>query len=305
MPAGHRARVECLAEHDRGVLGGVVGAGLQVAGDRTSRSRRPWRASSSSMWSRKPTPVPRSPAPVPSSARRQTRTSVSPVVRSISASRSAHRWSGIRRRTAPPSTPRAPQSPPRARSAPGGRELGGCGPDPHLGSSCGGTAAQRASRQSVRRRLSAAHGWSPRRSRRRPLRCRHRRTGSRPLRTARERLRSRAPMSCRCSGANALARSSASRAPACRRPQSRQGRRVGRSRSARRAFLEALGDAHHRGVPRRRGCPRRARPGRACRARPDARSSARRLQGGPAGRSDRRSRRCRRCRRAGCFASCT
>ena len=47
--------VERLPEHDADVLGRVVRAGLEVARSRSpSRSSRAWRASRSSMWSRKP-----------------------------------------------------------------------------------------------------------------------------------------------------------------------------------------------------------------------------------------------------------
>src|SRR5918996_3123660 len=54
----------------------------------TSRSRPPWRATASSRWSKKPTPVWRSPAPVPSRAR-ESETSVSPVTRWMWAGRLA------------------------------------------------------------------------------------------------------------------------------------------------------------------------------------------------------------------------
>ena len=79
----------------------------------TSRSSRPWRATRSSMWSRKPTPVVRWPSPVPSSVRRSW-TSVSLVVRLISAERL----------TAPHSSRRAPPSTARARSNPSARAIG-------------------------------------------------------------------------------------------------------------------------------------------------------------------------------------
>ena len=50
--------VERLAEGDPDVLDRVVRAGLEVAlGLRPMSARRPWRPSSSSMWSKKPTPV--------------------------------------------------------------------------------------------------------------------------------------------------------------------------------------------------------------------------------------------------------
>ena len=67
-PIAERA-VERLPEADPDVLDRVVGAGLQVAGglERRGRAGRGARARSS-MWSRNPTPLFRSPAPVPSSA---------------------------------------------------------------------------------------------------------------------------------------------------------------------------------------------------------------------------------------------
>ena len=49
--------VERLAEHDADVLGRVVRAGLEVARRLDVEVERAWRASRSSMWSRKPTPV--------------------------------------------------------------------------------------------------------------------------------------------------------------------------------------------------------------------------------------------------------
>ena len=81
---------------------------------RTSRSKWPWRANRSSMWSRKPTPVSRSPEAVPSSPR-VTWISVSAVLRSISAVRviGCHC-----RECAPPSTGRGARIPRRARPAP-------------------------------------------------------------------------------------------------------------------------------------------------------------------------------------------
>ena len=82
--------VERLADADADVLDGVVRAGLQVAlgRDRQVEAGRGGRARSS-MWSKKPTPVRRAPAPVPSSAR-STLMLVSFVVRSIWAA-AAHR----------------------------------------------------------------------------------------------------------------------------------------------------------------------------------------------------------------------
>ena len=49
---------EGLAEHDAAILGRVVEVDVQVAlGVAASMSISEWRASCSSMWSRKPTPV--------------------------------------------------------------------------------------------------------------------------------------------------------------------------------------------------------------------------------------------------------
>src|SRR2546429_976040 len=75
----------------------------------TSRSMRAWRASRSSMWSRKPTPVLPGPAPVPSSAA-QRRTCVSAVLRSIVALRAGIRTPDCLLR-APPSNARATRIP--------------------------------------------------------------------------------------------------------------------------------------------------------------------------------------------------
>ena len=81
----------------------------------TSRSRPPWRATASSRWSKKPTPVVRSPAPAPSRSS-DSWTSVSPVVRWICA---------VRLTRGAPSTRRARESPRRGpgrrRRARGGR----------------------------------------------------------------------------------------------------------------------------------------------------------------------------------------
>ena len=77
--APRRAPGRCRSRRPR-PCGGRRSRGRRAAS--TPRSRRPWRASRSSMWSKKPTPVSRSPAPWPSSAR-LTLISVSPVLRSI------------------------------------------------------------------------------------------------------------------------------------------------------------------------------------------------------------------------------
>ena len=83
-----------------------------------------------------------------------------------------------------------------------------------------------------------------------------------------------APISCRCSGANALASASASRALGRpRRARTRPRRRSGARRTSVSSCAgERVADAAPTGeTRRRRGCPRRARPGRACRAPPGAR----------------------------------
>ena len=176
------------------------------------------------MWSRNPTPVERAPAPPAVERQGDQRTSVSPVTRCIVCRASS--LVGIPRALAPPSTPRAPQSPPRARSVlQRPRVCGLRSPDPHLAAILRlGNAGQRAWRRTVRRRLSAARGWSPPHSRRRPLHCRHRRTTQPALSRPPPRRDSpiSSPISCRCSGANAFARAIASRGPeTCRTAKAR------------------------------------------------------------------------------------
>ena len=261
------------------------------------------------MWSRKPTPVSRVPAPVPS------RASVEAAPRSR---RSCARSSAVRLMAArilplraPPSTRRAPRSPRRGRSAP--RRRRACAArraDPHLGHPCGGSAAATAPRRSARRRRSAARGWSRRRSRRRRSRSR-RPTNRQPARlTSGASASTSAPISCRCSGANAFASSIASRgvgdlrrranaasptrraldAPAAR--ASRRARRR-RPRDGETADDEAaravLGLGEH--VERRQVAARARRRSRAEHDEQVARA--------------RRSRRCRRCAESWCLASCT
>ena len=157
--------VERLAEHDPGVLDGVVRAGLQVAGDAsTSRSSRPWRASRSSMWSRKPTPVLRAPAPRAverrARARRRSRRSCG-LICGGAASRAPILAARLHRRGVRCEAlgARAIGAPARASARRARRR---CAPRP-----CGGgSGAPTARRRSARRRRSAACGSSRRRSRR-------------------------------------------------------------------------------------------------------------------------------------------
>ena len=69
-----------LAERDADILGGVVVVDMQVARGLDVMSIREWRASRSSMWSRKPIPVAIDGAPLPSRST-ATAMSVSLVVR--------------------------------------------------------------------------------------------------------------------------------------------------------------------------------------------------------------------------------
>ena len=157
--------VERLAEHDAHVLDRVVGAGLEVALDRRRRGRaRRGARRASSMWSKKPTPVPRSPAPVPSSVERRAR-------------RRSRRWSrwivggaahapALHRLGVHGEALGAGQGGAGGREA--GRRLAGQGYASHAAPE-GRRATARAG--SARRRPWAARGWSRRRSRRTPCRA--------------------------------------------------------------------------------------------------------------------------------------
>ena len=270
--------VERLAEHDRGVLGGVVGAGLQVAADLSRRGRGARGGRAGRACGRgSPRPCRGVPAPVPSSVeRRGARRSRRSCARSspcgswlVAFSRTSrlHRF-GVHLEAL-----RAGD-----RGARGG-ELGGglrrSAPRP----SAGGSGAARASRRSARRRRWAARGWSPPRSRRR----RWRSSAPTNRQPARAHHAARAPRPRRRSAAGARGRTrSRARSPrGRRRPATMRERRLAdrralddeRARARRRARRSTLGAGE---TARPRGCPRRARPGRACRAPPAAARARRR-----------------------------
>ena len=206
------------------------------------------------MWSRKPTPVARVPAPVPSRPSASV-TLVSLVSRAMSARACSRR--GIlpylhRRRVALEALG------PRDRRA-GARQRVRGGADAHLAHAPAEVARAQARRRSARRRRWAACGSSRRRSRRRRWRSR-RPTKTQPaLRTRGASASASAPISSRCSGAKASAKSSAAS-------------RSGASTSAAAAVPGVEGDrVEQRGVVADRAddaCPRRARPGRRGRSRP-------------------------------------
>ena len=220
------------------------------------------------MWSRKPTPV----LARARAARRRGRARGARrsrrCVRSILAV-AAHRPAILAHR-APPST-RACTSKPSARAigAPRARELRGAprrrAPRPCAGGS-GAAESPEAKRAAppVGSDVVGAGDVVAERG----ARSRRRRTGSRRACTRGASASTSAPISCRCSGANALASSSAAasvrdldereRASPTVRRSPRQPLELGRER------VEQAGVGARR---RRRGCPRRARPGRAGRAR--------------------------------------
>ena len=179
----------------------------------TSRSMRPWRASRSSMWSRKPTPVLARARAGAVERQRQAHVGLARAcARSLrSCDRLISRLDCRRMRASIDSRVhlealRARDRRARARRA----SPAAVGVDPHLGHACGGSGAARASRRSARRRPSAGRGWSRRRSRRTRSRCR-RPTNTQPARAAPcgASASASAPISCRCSGANAFASASA------------------------------------------------------------------------------------------------
>ena len=162
----------------------------------------------------------RSPAPVPSSARRR-RMSVSPVVRSISALR-RHDDAPFWRASIDSAWTVKPSA--RATGAPARASGAGGAVDVHLGHAPAEVARRQRRTRSGPRRRSAARGWSRRRSRRTRCRWRRRRAACRRCAPAGARASARAPTSCRCSGANALA--SASAASVSARRDQRQRREV-------------------------------------------------------------------------------
>ena len=186
------------------------------------------------MWSRKPTPVARVPAPRAVERRASGATSVSPVLRvDLRRCGSSRRHS---RGCAPPSTRRGPRSPRRARSRrpAGASAAAGVGGDADLRHAAAEVARRRGRRRSARRRRSAARGWSPRRSRRTrsPLAAP---TNRQPARVTRGASASApAPISCRCSGASASASASAaSRSSVCTSTAAPASARVGQLRRER------------------------------------------------------------------------
>ena len=256
------------------------------------------------MWSRKPTPVVRVPAPVPSSVSDR-RTSVSPV-RALDRGGASHvRWilhdARLHRLGVHLEALGAGD-----RGA-GGGEPRGARADAHLGHAPAevarrerrGEARGAAGRQHVvGARDVVAEGGGARGARR---------TRSRPSARCGASASTSAPISCRCSGAKALA-SCERRARGCglRRSRRPPRRRSGARRRALRARPRAARTAAVGRRRRRRGCPRRARPGRACRARPAERVRAgARRRARRAGRWARRSRRCPTSVESWCLASCT
>ena len=214
------------------------GPGLEVALARARRGRgRRGARRASSRWSKKPTPVSRSPAPVPSRSS-DSETSVSPVVRWICA---------VRLTRGAPWTRRARESPRRAR----GRRRAGARRAARLAGQgyASHAAPERGRREgatgSARRRRWAARGSSRRRSRRRP--CRRRApTNTQPaLRTRSASASASSPTSSRCSGA--ICSASCSAAPRVRRvdqPAARRPRRsAGPAPAARRASATASSSA--------------------------------------------------------------
>ncbi len=165
-PRPARARARCRCPPRCG-----AGRSRRSPSTATSRSSRPWRASASSRWSKKPTPVERSPDPSPSSASDR-RMSVSEVVRVTSA---------VRVTPGAPSTRRVRESPRRVRArrraGPGGRRRPRASDTRairrrNVDAREGRLEASRAARW-------AARGWSRPRSRRRRWRPRCPRTRSR------------------------------------------------------------------------------------------------------------------------------
>ena len=216
------------------------------------------------MWSRKPTPVSRSPAPVAVERRASTRTSVSPVLRSIcgrcgSSSRPLSRMRA--------SIDCACSSKPSARAigAAGAGQLGGAVADPHLGEAAaevrGGQPGGEARRAVGRQDVVGAGDVVAERGRRR----RRRRTGSRRACTRGASASAPAPTSSRCSGANASASASACvEVGGLDEPRDRAGLRRAAS-SARCERVEQLARPARRATTS--AARRRARPGRAGRAR--------------------------------------
>ena len=168
----------------------------------TCRPSRPWRASRSSMWSRKPTPV--AALAFPPSRSSASRIWVSAVLRSLR----LPFWSSVLIIADSPWTGK-PSA--RARASTCGASFAAAPrPGPPRWRSGGGRRRARAGRRSDRRRRSAARGWSRRRSRRRRWRCGGRRRRSRRSVTCSASSAASSSSSSRCSGAKALARSIAS-----------------------------------------------------------------------------------------------
>ena len=205
------------------------------------------------MWSRKPTPVSRVPCPMPSRSSDEAHIGLGGSAldrggaahgRCILPYARLHRF-GVHLEALGAGDRRAG----RGERA---RRRRRCAPRP-----CGGgSGAARASRRSARRRRWAARGWSRRRSRRTRSRCRRRRTGSRRCATLGASASISAPISCRCSGANALASATASRAPATSTIAKSASPTVGRSTTSRSSAAASASQAPAAlRDGRRRGCP--------------------------------------------------
>ncbi len=252
------------------------------------------------MWSRKPTPVARVPAPVPSRVERQ-RTSVSPVRRSTVAVRlmglvilpDVH-CARLHRARVPLEALRAGDRARRRRRVCARRPPHGA--EPHLRHAPAEVRGREPGGEACGARGRAGCGWSPPRSRR--TRCAAAApTNRQPARrTSGASASGSAPTSCRCSGANSLAISTAARVSALCTSTHPARRPVAAPPTARRAR-----SASRRARPPRERRPpragrRRARPGPAGRARPGAGRRPRRAP--PSGRRARRRSRCRPRRRA-------
>ena len=255
------------------------------------------------MWSRKPTPVSRVPAPVPSSASVR-RTSVSPVLRSIARRRGSWRLHSPATRA---SIDSACTSKPSARAigAPARGELARRpSPIAHLG--------HRAAEVARRERRGEARGAARRQDvvgAGDVVAERGRARGADEQAAGRRARAARAPRRRRRSAAGARARTRwRARSP-------RAASATSHEREGRVADGRALDDQRARASPRarrrrsarrrdgrRRGCPRRARPGRACRAPPAelALAGVRAEHDEQVARA-RRSRRCRPSPRAGAW----